>query len=193
MSDRFVDLLRHGEVEGGPCFRGRRDDPLSTRGLEQLREATALDPGWTALISSPARRCVDFARVLASRLGIEPQILPELAERDFGDWEGLIAAQIPAPSLSRFWDDPTGFTPPGGEPHAAFRERVLGGWRRIDAQSTPHALVLTHGGVVRLLLAELLGLPARALLQIEVAPASLSRLRLPAPPGRPSLMRHGCA
>ena len=41
-----IDLLRHGEPEGGQLLRGWRDDPLSPRGLAQLRAAVPAKPPW---------------------------------------------------------------------------------------------------------------------------------------------------
>jgi broad specificity phosphatase PhoE len=191
MTDRIVELLRHGEVEGGARFRGQSDDPLTVLGFEQMRRATADDPGWTAVFSSPARRCQVFASRLAERLGLPVRVLPELGERAFGAWEGLASHRIPAAELTRFWDDPVGYTPPGGEAFDAFRDRAMQAWSVILDASDDHTLVVTHGGVIRVVLAELLAMPSEAALLIEVPPACMTRLRVPVPPGRPSLMRHG--
>jgi broad specificity phosphatase PhoE len=191
MSDGFVDLLRHGEAEGGARFRGRQDDPLTALGVEQMQRATADDPGWNQVFSSPARRCADVASGLAAGLGLPLVVLPELHERAFGAWDGLAAPDIPAAELARFWDDPVGHTPPGGEPFDAFHDRVMQAWRRILDAPRGHSLIVTHGGVIRVVLAELLGMPPAASILIEVPHACLTRLRVPEPPGRPSVMRHG--
>jgi broad specificity phosphatase PhoE len=191
MQDFFVDLLRHGEAQGGARFRGGYDDPLSAEGFAQMTRATADDPGWTRVLCSPARRCNEFALSLATRRGLPISVLPELAERNFGEWEGLAAHRIPATELTRFWDDPVGYTPPGGEPFALFRERVLTFWDRVCREADPFSLVVTHGGVMRIVLAEVLRMPPEAAILIEVHLACLTRLRVPEPPGRPSLMRHG--
>lgn len=193
MPDRFLDLLRHGEAERGARFRGAHDDPLSAAGWEQMRRAAAADPGWTHLVCSPARRCREPAQRLAASLDLPVSIVPALRERAFGSWEGLSVEQIPSAELARFWDDPVGYTPPGAEPFPAFRRRVLGAWGETCGVAGPLTLVLTHGGVIRVVLAELLGMPPEAGILIEVPPASRTRLRIPAPPGRPSLMHHGCA
>jgi broad specificity phosphatase PhoE len=192
MQDRFVDLLRHGEAEGGARFRGGHDDPLSSHGWKQMAQATDADPGWTRVVSSPARRCSDFAHRLAARRGLPISVLPALGERCFGAWEGLAAHQIPAAELTGFWDDPVGYTPPEGEPFLGFRRRVLAAWAQVCAQPEPYTLIVSHGGVMRVVLAELLRIPPEAAILVEVPPACLTRLRIPDPPGRPSLMRHGC-
>lgn len=198
-NDHFVDLLRHGAVVGGGRFRGASDDQLSDRGLAQMRAAVAdlqgrsgePGPPYDALFSSPARRCAEPARELAARHGLPLELMPELGERWFGAWEDRPAGELPIAELQRFWDDPMGFTPPGAEPFEALRERVLGGWDRILEHRMGFPLVVTHGGVIRVILGQILDLPAAALIRIEVPPASRTRLRVPVGEGRPSLMFHG--
>lgn len=200
MRARLIDLLRHGEVRGGPCFRGQRDDPLTDMGWHQMRQAlTALaasqGASWDAVVCSPATRCRAFAEQLAASRGLALAANPALAERDFGAWEGLRASEIPLAELSAFWADPQAFDPPEAEPFAAFRRRVAEGWRDLiqpDANGGrwDHGLVVTHGGVIRVVLGEVLGLADAALLLLEVPPACITRIRLPEGGGRPSLVVH---
>jgi len=190
-SGRFVDLLRHGAVVGGGRFRGVSDDCLSAAGLAQMRSVVEGVTGWDVLISSPARRCAELARELAIERGLTLELMPELSERRFGAWENRSAAEIPAVDLERFWADPMGFTPPGGESFEALRERVLSAWKRILGSQSRFPLLITHGGVIRVILGQALDIPADALLRIEVPPACRTRLRVPTGEGRPSLMFHG--
>lgn len=190
MSDRFVDLLRHGEVQGGARFRGGNDDPLSARGWQEMSLATAQAADWTGLLSSPARRCADFARHLAGLRGLPLRIEARFAERRFGAWEGRAAQQIPADQLTRFWDDPVGYAPPDAETFAAFQARVLEAWHDLSHTAEPSQLFIVHGGVIRLLIAAVLHMPDAASLLIEVPYACRTRLRLPPAPGLPSLMFH---
>jgi broad specificity phosphatase PhoE len=190
MSDRFVDLLRHGEAQGGARFRGGHDDPLSGLGWEQMFRATTPTANWTGILCSPSLRCADFGRRLVETHGLPLTIDAALSERRFGAWEGLAAHQIPADQLTRFWDDPVGYTPPDAETFMAFRERVLTAWRNLLSASDSHPLLITHGGVIRVLVAEVLRMPDAASLLFEVPPACLTRLRIPPLPGHPSLMFH---
>lgn len=190
-SDRFVDLLRHGAVVGGARFRGGSDDCLSAAGLAQMRLAVEGMEGWDVLISSPARRCAEPARELAIERGLALELVPELSERRFGAWENRSAAEIPPGDLEKFWADPVGFTPPGGESFGALRERVSRAWKRILGLQSKFPLLITHGGVIRVILGQALDIPADALLRIEVPPACRTRLRVPTGEGRPSLMFHG--
>jgi alpha-ribazole phosphatase len=190
-SDRFVDLLRHGSVVGGQRFRGTSDDQLSPLGFAQMRSVAEAHGGWDLLFSSPARRCAELARELAAQRGVRLELMSELAERRFGAWENRLAAEIPIAELKQFWDDPLGFTPPGAEPFEAVRERVLRGWNRVLMSQAQRPLLLTHGGVIRIILGQVLDIAADTLSRIEVPPACRTRLRVPVGEGRPSLMSHG--
>ena len=63
-----IDLLRHGEPDGGVRYRGDGvDDPLSERGWEQMWAAAGEFSDWTHVISSPLQRCCRFAEAIAER------------------------------------------------------------------------------------------------------------------------------
>jgi alpha-ribazole phosphatase len=78
MQDRFVDLLRHGAVQGVAGFRGGHDDPLSTEDREQMTRATAGNPRWTGIVQSPFRRCSKLAHCLAESFNLPVSIMPGL-------------------------------------------------------------------------------------------------------------------
>jgi alpha-ribazole phosphatase len=170
-------LLRHGETEGPGGFRGSLDYPLTELGWTTMAAAITAMPTWDLVISSPLIRCLAFAQALAKRQSCQCHMEPDLRELDFGDWEGRTAAELmgeQADDLGRFWSDPYGYTPPNGEPLAAFEHRILKVLRSIaDYSGTKRTLLVTHGGVIRLLLARQQGLPREALLQVEVPYASL--------------------
>lgn len=175
-------LLRHGVTEGPEGFRGRLDPPLAEQGWAQLRAAVAPQPPFELILTSPQQRCARFAEWLAAEQGAELAVEADLRELDFGAWEGRTAAELMqghAEALGRFWADPYAYTPPGGEPVAAFAERVLGAvarWRpRLQGR---RSLIVTHGGVIRLLLARQRGLPPKDLLQVEAPYGTLQPLAL---------------
>ncbi|WP_454254870.1 alpha-ribazole phosphatase family protein [Pseudomonas sp. Marseille-Q8238] len=172
-----LDLLRHGETERGGGFRGSLDDALTDTGWAQMRQAVSGLAGWDALVSSPLQRCARFADELALTRGLPLQLEPGLQELHFGAWEGRSAAELMVDSereLGLFWNDPYTFTPPEGEPLVRFEARVLAALARLQAQHAgKHLLLVTHGGVMRLLLARARGLPREHLLQVEVAHGAL--------------------
>lgn len=183
MSDfTTVDLLRHGEPEGGQMFRGAVDDPLSPRGWEQMRAAVGDYRDWEAVISSPLIRCAAFARELAEHLNLPLEIVNEFSELSFGVWEGRSVADVHATdplALARFWRDPIGCPIPGGEPVEAFDRRVGQAWETLlERHCGQHVLLIAHGGTIRMVLRRLLEMPVRRIWRIEVPFAAISRIRL---------------
>ncbi|MBK8181432.1 MAG: alpha-ribazole phosphatase family protein [Candidatus Competibacteraceae bacterium] len=182
MSDvTVVDLLRHGEPEGGQKFRGAVDDPLSPRGWEQMRAAVGDYRGWQAIVSSPLIRCAAFAHELAERLNCPLEIVQVFSELSFGIWEGRAVAEVNATdplTLARFWRDPVAYPVPNGEPVADFNGRTGRAWEGLlERYQGRHVLLVTHGGVIRMLLRRLLEMPLQAIWRIDVPYAAVSRLR----------------
>lgn len=196
MSDfTTVDLLRHGEPEGGQKFRGAIDDPLSPRGWEQMRATVGEYADWQAIVSSPLIRCAGFARELAERLDRPLEIVPEFVELSFGIWEGRSVADVNAAdplTLARFWRDPVTYPIPDGEPVADFDQRIGRAWNALlERYRGRHLLLVAHGGVIRMVLRRLLDMPVRRIWRIEVPFAAISRIRLHRDPGsEPHLAFH---
>jgi len=179
-----LDLLRHGETELGGGLRGSLDDALTDAGWQQMRAAVAGQGPWDRLVSSPLQRCARFAEELGTRLALPVSLDPDLQELHFGAWEGQSAAALmatDAEALGRFWADPYAFTPPQGEPVLAFSERVLGAIECLHQRyAGERVLLVSHGGVMRLLLARARGLPREQLLNVEVAHGALFTLTVEA-------------
>lgn len=188
MTDTRIDLLRHGETEGGARYRGAIDDALSARGWEQMRAVVGESGPWSRIVSSPLQRCAAFASETEQIHRLPLDIEPRLRELHFGDWEGKTSVEIHAAwpdRLERFWSDPVNHPPPGGENFSAFQARVLGAWDDLLARHAgAHLLIVTHGGPIRVILGRARGLPwAEALCQ-PVPPASLHTLVVSAATGR---------
>ncbi len=197
-SDRFIDLLRHGEAEGGFRLRGRTDDPLTDKGFAQMREAIGAERPWQRIVTSDLRRCAAFAEALGAEAGIPVESEPRLRELDFGDWEGRLVEAVWEEDEARaaaFWERPFVVAPPGGEAPEAMKRRVLAAWEALSSGmgAREHWLLVTHGGPIRVILGKILQMPDDALVRIEVPHASLTRIRIPAGDWAPSLMRHGPA
>lgn len=186
MSDEplIVTLLRHGEIEGpAHAFIGAKDPPLTARGREQMRAALAAMavPRFTAIASSPLIRCCAFAAEIAANQGVTLDVLPAFAEMRFGAWEGLTSTEAAARDPDRFAAfraDPMRCAPPGGEPHADFAQRVRDGFSAWMCDRSGHALLVTHAGVMRALLADWLGIPAANIFRIALPPAATCRVSI---------------
>ncbi|KGE66345.1 MULTISPECIES: alpha-ribazole phosphatase family protein [Pseudomonas] len=179
-----LDLLRHGETELGGGLRGSLDDALTANGWAQMRTAVVAQGPWDRLVSSPLQRCARFAEELGAQLKLPVSLEKDLQELHFGAWEGHSAADLmetDAEGLGLFWADPYSFTPPEGEPVSAFSDRVLGAVARLhQAYAGERVLLISHGGVMRLLLARARGLPREQLLNVEVGHGGLFSLRVDA-------------
>jgi alpha-ribazole phosphatase len=177
-----LDLLRHGETELGGGLRGSLDDALTEKGWAQMRAAVVEGGPWQRIVSSPLQRCARFAAELGEQLDLPVQLDKELQELHFGAWEGQSAAALmetDAEALGLFWADPYSFTPPQGEPVSEFSSRVLAAVARLHtAYAGERILLISHGGVMRLLLAQARGLPREQLLNVEVAHGALFALKV---------------
>lgn len=179
-----LDLLRHGETELGGGLRGSLDDALTENGWAQMRAAVVEGGPWDRIVSSPLQRCARFAAELGERLNLSVHLDKDLQELHFGAWEGQSAAALmetDAEALGLFWADPYGFTPPQGEPVSEFSTRVLAAVSRLHAAySGERILLVSHGGVMRLLLTQARGLPREQLLNVEVGHGALFALTVAA-------------
>ena len=179
-----LDLLRHGETELGGGLRGSLDDALTPVGWEQMRAAVQGRGPWDRIVSSPLQRCALFAQELAGQLALPVTFDKNLQELHFGEWEGQSAAalmQTDEQALGLFWADPYSFTPPQGEPVLGFSQRVLAAVTRLQqAHAGERVLVVCHGGVMKLLLAQARGLPREQLLNIQVVNGALFELQVDA-------------
>ena len=188
-----LDLLRHGEPVGGRKYRGQIDDPLSEKGWMQMHAAVGETAPWTRIVSSPLLRCRAFAETLAGRHGLPLAFDDRLKEVGFGEWEGKSAAEIEADApgtLARFKADPVNACPVGAEPLADFHARVAAALDDLLARHAgQHVLLVGHAGVMRMALAWALQIPLAHAYRIEVATASLTRLRFDN--GRATLIFHG--
>lgn len=177
-----VDVLRHGEPVGGRRYRGNGiDDPLSRAGEAQMWRAVGELRPWDRIVSSPMRRCHDFAQALAAEMGLAVAVEPRFREVGFGAWEGRTADQVRAADpegFERFYRDPLRCRPPGAEPLEDFTARVGAAFEALAADGGGrHVLVVAHAGVIRASVARVLGLPLERLYRIAVPYAGVTRFR----------------
>lgn len=163
----------------GRCY-GRLDVGLSAEGRRQAAElgASLADVPLTAVYASPLARALDTAVGIAAPHGLEPGAVDGLRELDFGELEGLSYDEIRAerPGLYREWmEAPTSVRFPGGESFGDLRARVLPAVSEIRGRHEGEAVVLVaHGGAVRVVLADALGLEDDAVFRVGQSPGGLS-------------------
>jgi len=180
--DTVVDLLRHGELEGGVRYRGKTEATLTPSGrcrMEAVWRELAGDI--QALVSSPLTRCREPAEAWAASAGVPLLIEPRLREMEYGAWEGLTREEIETrfPGMLARWRlNPVGIQIPQAEDFEAFARRVLAGWRdMLRAGQKRHVLVVAHSGPLRVILTHVLDAPLSAVRRMDMPYGCWSRVR----------------
>jgi broad specificity phosphatase PhoE len=155
-----VWLARHGETDDNrePMrFQGFMDTPLNDTGRRQaadLAERVA-DMGFVSLSSSDLSRARETAEIVGRRIGLRPRLDPRLREASRGRWEGYTFAEIERtePELYAAWRrGGAQWRFPGGESLLEQQQRVHASLRDIEAHGALPALVVCHGGSIRVML-----------------------------------------
>jgi broad specificity phosphatase PhoE len=159
-------LLRHGQTDlsRANMFCGRGLDPgLTVDGLA-MAEAFAgayRDTEWRGIYSSPLTRTIATASPLARAVGLPIQERAELAELDYGKWDGLTTEEVAARfhiEHERWTADPAWNPPTGGETAVQVAQRMTRAIEEIDAtHEDGNVLVVSHKASIRVVLCALLG------------------------------------
>jgi probable phosphoglycerate mutase len=191
-------LVRHGATPHTTAkrFSGglRSSNPgLSDEGRAQVR-ATAdwlapIAEGVDAVVSSPVRRTLESAEIIAERLGRAVDVEPGFAEMEFGRWDGLTFAEVAERDKASLdaWSGSLETAPPGGESFREVEQRVLAGLERIlEVHVGRTVVVVSHVTPIKTLVARALGAPLESVLRMELSPASVTVLSFyPEVEGRP--------
>ena len=170
----LLHLLRHGAPELTGRMLGRTDSPVTAEGLAAcLARVKPLE--FKALLCSDLMRSQAIADAIGRERGLTPTTDARWRELDFGDWDGLAAAEIDAAALQRFWDDPDGAPPPGGERWSDLVARITDA---IEDLKPGTSLIVTHGGAIRAALKSLCGFGLRELWAFDLPYAALITLRI---------------
>jgi alpha-ribazole phosphatase len=184
-SETVLWLVRHPEPDDavrGICY-GSLDVPLSPRGIEQAQSIAAwlsshhLD----AIYTSPRQRCVETARYIAAGRPCPIEPAYALRELDFGDFEGRPYDEIAQlyPDLYREWmEHPTEVHFPGGENFKQVVDRVITVTRElVSLHPGQHLAFVTHGGAIRIIVADALGVPPNHIFRIAQRYGAINCIR----------------
>ncbi len=178
-----VYLMRHGEVANGgeKRYNGHIDVDVTAEGIEQMHRLAGrlADKPISAVYASDLIRSVKGAEIIAQKLDQRVIKLRTLRERSLGAWEGLTAEEISARYPIEFtsWRaDLLKFRPPGGgECLQDVRDRIIPEYERlVGLHRGEEIAMLLHGGVNRVILSHVLGIPALNLFRIDQAFGSLN-------------------
>jgi alpha-ribazole phosphatase len=150
-----IVLIRHGKTAGNlrRNYIGRTDEPLCAEGVAELRRKIAAEiyPPVELLFCSPMRRCLETAALIYP--GIEPTVIDDLRECDFGDFENKNYLDLSGNAEYQKWVDSGGRLPfPNGDGREAFAERCCRGFEQAASQllrvKPKRAAFVVHGGTI---------------------------------------------
>lgn len=172
-----IYLIRHTQTatETGLCY-GQTDVPLAASfaaEVEQLKlKLPALDPE-SLIYSSPLSRCQHLAQQFSAPIITDTR----LSEVNFGAWENQRFDALD-PELVKHWSN--NFVeqgPPGGESFSELCQRVGEFWQELLKVDAAQVFLITHAGVIRALLAQVLQLPLAHAFQFKIDVASVHKLQ----------------
>jgi probable phosphoglycerate mutase len=173
-------LLRHGQTEMSVQgrFAGRGDIPLTPAGARQAIAAAnqLAGRGVDLVVSSPLSRARDTAQAVADAAGVPLVLEDDLAETDFGAWEGQTFAAVMArwPAELTAWQGDAEVAPPGGESFAAVASRVNAALDRLLADHRGRTLVVvSHVTPIKTLVCRVLLAPPAAMFRMHLDVASI--------------------
>jgi probable phosphoglycerate mutase len=163
-------------------FAGRGDVPLTSVGVQQAAAAAsrlAERGGIDLVLTSPLSRASQTARVVADATGAPLAVDEDLAETDFGAWEGLSFAEVMArwPEEIKAWQAEADAPPPGGESFAAVAMRVNCALDRLLTEYQRQTIVVvSHVTPIKTLVCRALLAPPAAMFRMHLDVAALSEV-----------------
>jgi broad specificity phosphatase PhoE len=191
-----IILARHGETDWNKdeIFRGRADVVLNKTGLKQaelLGEYLSGD-SLDLVYSSPLKRAVKTAEAIAGHQALKVNLVPDLIDFDYGEWQGLSRQEVIEryPRLYQDWTDlPERVTIPGGESLEDVRNRAVPFIEDTVLRCGQERIALvSHRVVNKVLICALLGLDNSHFWNIKLDTGGITRFSYEG--GRLILTRH---
>jgi alpha-ribazole phosphatase len=170
--ESFLWLVRHAAVDGVAGTIHPADAPADLSDQVRLDAVRRHLPRQAACYASPAHRTIETARALR----LDPSLVAEFAEQDFGEWTGRRHDDLAASRdehYARFWDDPARSRPPGGE---SFEDQVKRVRQGLLKTAPGVATLVVHSGTIRAALCIALDIAPAAALRFVIEPLSITRI-----------------
>lgn len=131
-----------------------------------------------ALVASPLERSLETAAPIGAGLGLTPQIEPALGEMAFGEWTGRSFEELErVPAWKAFNVCRSAARVPGGETMLETQARAVAALERLrECYGDATLAIVSHGDVLRAVVAHYLGLSIDLLQRFEIEPASITTL-----------------
>ncbi len=191
-----IFLIRHGETvdSNSRRYKGHIDIALSENGVEQVKKLSGYmfqnsstlfkgsSNGLDAVYCSDLSRAIKSAEIVSEPYGCKPVINVGLKERNFGVWEGMSFDEIKEkwPDAFNSWaENPVKFSPMEGESTLDVRDRAMKTFNEIVSKHKGESIALVaHGGINRVILCELLGVPLENVFRLEQDFAAMNEIEL---------------
>lgn len=177
-----IYFIRHGQTSWNQkqLFQGWEDIPLDENGRLQAQQLGAFFKpiSLKAIYSSDLIRAVETAQAISSIKNIPLIKIAELKEINVGDWCGLTWQEIQAKYPDHLSQTDFHIPIPNGESFQEVLDRSLNWLKTLKYQKTDAIAIVTHGGVIRLLLCILMGLPLQERHRFTLNNASISEIDL---------------
>lgn len=160
-----IHVIRHTAVENPEnlCY-GFAEIPLRKECIEDFKSLD-IDDHYDVIVSSPSQRCC----LLADFFKFDYQTDERLREMNFGSWELKKWTDIPEEEINPWYKDFVSVKASGGENLLEMQTRVLSFWQDlIDKKSMEKVLIITHAGVIRLILQAVLQFPLENMFTIQI-------------------------
>ena len=169
-------LVRHGETEANVAglYSGHAPTPLTERGIAQAQTLGTLlrNVPVDNVLCSELERARHTTQLILGDREVPVRNMPELNEMFFGDWEmrhHRDLAREDAENYAVWCNDWQNATPTNGEGFQAFSQRVERFIAQLaDYKTCQNLLVVSHQGVLSVLIARLLSMPAAAMWHFRV-------------------------
>jgi len=178
-----IVLIRHGQTlwNKEEIFRGRADIPLDEMGIQQARAiANRLSLfSVNAVYSSPLRRALETAQIIAAELKVNITVDDNLTDLDFGKWQGLSVAEVQRlfPELYGRWlKEPHLVKIPGGETLGRMKKRAAIALAKTLIKEKNDAVIVTHRAVIKILICAALSLDNSCFWRIKQDTGTISIL-----------------
>lgn len=171
-----IYLVRHTSVaiDEGVCY-GSTDLPLAQSADRDIAAVLQKLPATSSTVySSPLKRCLQLAESISSPVHCDER----LQEYNFGDWEMMRWDEIQGTTAAHWFEDYVNIPAPNGESYAQMAKRVLAFWQQAlkPSQDNHKIILVTHAGVIRIVLAHCLQLPLAQAFNFTLALGSVSAL-----------------
>ncbi len=159
-----LTLLSRGATASNQQPRFSSDEPILAKELERATRLARALPAFEDVLHAPETSAAETAAAFSSK----PTLCEALRDVDYRQWNGLALADVAADDLQRWMADPSA-APHGGESFEQVRERVAA-WLDGLHGTGGRRLAVTHGIVLKIVLAHVLGAPLTSIWRVDVEP-----------------------